>query len=100
LQGKVGTLYSEDLSILPGGGRSPLGLEYILLVVETHGPHPAPGRNFPTVSVNCELLLIETRGPSVLFSQAISHTGMETTEAGALEQAFGRCIESSLSEFP
>lgn len=98
--GNLGAFFSGDLRKLPGGERSPEGLEYIFLVVESHGPLTSATAQFPTVSVNCELMLIETRGPSILLSLAISHTGMETTEAGALDQAFGRCIdEDSLSEF-
>lgn len=100
LHGKISAFYSDDLSVLPGGERSPEGFEFLLLVLEKHGPLASATGPLPGVSVQCELVLIETRGPSVQFAQAFNHTGMAVTEAGALEQAFERCLNSSQSELP
>ncbi|NJL26507.1 MAG: CHAT domain-containing protein [Thermoanaerobaculia bacterium] len=97
---KLGNLLDGDLSSLPGGGKSPYGYEYIFFAAETHGDNPAKIVNFPTVNVSCGMVLVSTREPDVRSSQTFDHTGQAGTETGALQQAFGRCFDSSLGELP
>lgn len=91
-------LYDGNLSLLPGGDRAPQGLEHLFLIAETHDPHPNSRGGFPNVRVSCDVLVLDTRKAEVILNRSVSHTGMETTESGALEQAFGRCIDPSLKE--
>lgn len=100
LRAKLQPLLEGDLSALPGGDRAPAGLEYIVVVVEDHGPYQATRLNNPTVSVSCNWVLIETRGPRTIRSDSAQHLGQDRTETGALEQAFGRCFESAFTDFP
>lgn len=97
---RLGSMLNGDLSSLPGGGKAPYGFEHIFFAAETHGENPAKIVNFPTVNVSCEMTLIATHGPEVRSSQSFDHTGQASTEAGALEQAFGRCFDSALGSFP
>lgn len=94
----LGDFSDGDLSILSGGDRTPYGFEYILFATQTYGPHPGAIDTFPTVSATCEMILVATRKPEILLNQAFNHSGKAVTESGALEQAFGRCIEASIND--
>ena len=98
LHGDLATIAGGDLSAFPGSDRSPGGFEYLFLLVETHGPHGAARAPFPTVSVRCEMILVDTRKPRVVLDASADHLGQGITETAALEQAFERCLESSIDE--
>ena len=98
LHGNLAAIASGDLSVLPGGDQSPNGLNYLFLMVATHGPHAAARSTFPTVSVHCEMILIDSRSPRVVFDNADSHLGQGVTKTAALEQAFDRCLQGSIAE--
>ena len=97
---QLADLFDRDLSALKGGDRAPYGMEYLLLVGETHGDHPNPLDGLPTVTADCEMILVVLRQPGIRFDLSFSHTGKGRTTASALEQAFERCVEESADYFP
>jgi len=100
LHSKLGRLFEGDLSPLKGGDRTPYGLEYLLIAAESHGDLATRRTPFPTVQVTCEMVLVELRQPAIRFNRVFTHTGQDTSRGGALEQAFERCVESSVEHFP
>lgn len=89
-----------DFSKLPGAGQAPNGLEYLFISTQSHGDHPGAIDNFPTVSVACEMTLVATSEPKILYSQSFNHSGKATSRSGALSQAFERCVNDSIHALP
>ena len=88
-----------DFGILPGGGEAPGGFERLLLIVTAHGPQATPAP-FPTVWLDCGMYLVDARSRRFIVDRADRHLGQDVTEAGALEQALERCLETALTKLP
>ncbi|RMH23109.1 MAG: CHAT domain-containing protein [Acidobacteria bacterium] len=100
LRPAAGALRDGDLALFPGGDRAPFGLERVLVVYETHGPHAGARARFPTTSITCEAILLAARTPEVVSDRRYGHLGQGRTEADALAQAFDRCVEEVLNDLP
>ena len=99
LRSQLGRIFDGDLSFLRTGDKAADGLEYLVLIAQDHKDLPSMGPFLP-VSVTCEVTLISTRESVIKFQEVFGHTGNSNTRAGALEQAFGRCVSEAETQFP
>ncbi len=81
-----------DMSIFPGGDRSPWGVELLLLATASNKSRSREGSVLEGVTLTMKSQLIDVRDRSVSVRDSATHTGQGASEEAALAQAAERCL--------